>query len=147
MVRKTFPYDGTGPRRSRLYRVEDHVRLTPDPAPPTDPETGQPAGGPEPEREAPPAVEEPAGNASTEEWAAYAAALGVEVPEDAGREAIKDLIAEAEDAAAGSGSAESVSEAAEEGEGSGSASDDSAAADEAGTTQNDPFAAAAASLK
>lgn len=140
MVRKTFPYDGTGLRSNRLYRVEDHVPLPSDTTPPTDPETGEPAVQETPPPEAPPAAEEPAGNASTEEWAAYAASINVEVPEDAGREAIKEAIAEA-------GSAQGASEPAEEGEGTDTAPEGSEDADEAGTTPDDPFAAAAASLK
>lgn len=34
----------------------------------------------------------PRGNASRDEWAAYAQSLGIEVPEDAGREEIKALV-------------------------------------------------------
>lgn len=148
MVRKTFLYDGTGPRRSRLYRVEDHVPLPSDTTPPTDPETGQPAAQEPPAGDPPPpAVEEPAGNASTEEWAEFAASLGVEVPEDTGREAIKDLIAEAVEGVPADPDAVTPAEGLEEVEGSGSASDDSAAADEAHDTGDDPFAAAAATLK
>lgn len=43
----------------------------------------------------PPVVpgEVPAGNASREEWAAYAIASGIEVPEDAKRDDIKALVA------------------------------------------------------
>jgi hypothetical protein len=37
-------------------------------------------------------AEVPAGNASTEHWAAYAAAVGVDVPEDAKRDDIKGLL-------------------------------------------------------
>jgi hypothetical protein len=40
-------------------------------------------------------VIEPKGNASREEWAAYAAHLGVQVPDDSGRDAIKELVAAA----------------------------------------------------
>lgn len=36
---------------------------------------------------------EPRGNGSTKEWAAYAASLGVEVPDGATRDEIKDLVA------------------------------------------------------
>lgn len=149
MSRKTFPYDGTGLRRSRLYRVEDQVPgLRADTTPPIDPETGQPVAQEPPAGDPPPpAVEEPAGNASTEDWAEFAASLGVEVPEDAGREAIKDLIAEAVEGTPADPSAVEPVEGSEEGEGSGSASDASAAADEAHDTGDDPFAAAAATLR
>ena len=40
------------------------------------------------------AVEVPKGNASREEWAAYAAALGHEVDDEWGRDDIRDLFAE-----------------------------------------------------
>lgn len=40
--------------------------------------------------------ERPAGNASTEVWAAYAAAIGVSFPEDAGRDDIRKAIDDAE---------------------------------------------------
>lgn len=37
----------------------------------------------------------PAGNASTEEWAAHAESLGIDVPDDVGRDDIKALVADA----------------------------------------------------
>ena len=40
-----------------------------------------------------PKSEEPAGNASTDEWREYATGLGIDVPEGAGREDIKALVA------------------------------------------------------
>lgn len=39
-----------------------------------------------------PAPERPAGNASTADWQAYAKAVGVEVPDDAGRNDIRDIV-------------------------------------------------------
>lgn len=44
----------------------------------------------------------PAGNASGEAWADYAKRLGVTVPDGAGREAIRELVASVLDAAVGS---------------------------------------------
>lgn len=57
------------------------------PEPATTPQ--KPADGPES------GVSEPKGNASRDEWAAYATHLGLEVSEDAGRDAIKELVAAA----------------------------------------------------
>ncbi|WP_163185972.1 hypothetical protein [Cellulosimicrobium sp. SL-1] len=56
----------------------------------------EPASTPQKPADAPEGgVAEPKGNASRDEWAAYAAHLGLEVPDDAGRDAIKDLVAAA----------------------------------------------------
>lgn len=49
----------------------------------------QPGDGPADE------VEPPAGNASTDEWRAYAESLGIDVDDDAGRKAIKQAVEDA----------------------------------------------------
>jgi hypothetical protein len=67
---------------------------------------------------------EPKGNASRDEWAAYAEHLGVTVSNDAGREAIKDLIQEAVADEAPDSEAETTSTEARDDAGDNDAGDD-----------------------
>lgn len=65
-----------------------------EPAPSTDPGEPDPADPSEPGDPADPAdgPEKPAGNASTEDWATFAKAVGVEVDDDATRKQIVEAV-------------------------------------------------------